>query len=87
VGNTWTDWAPESVVNRRASGRRHYNAWRQFMATARRHKVAELLLAGQTQSEIARSLGVHRSTISRDVAWLRELAKQRGHCPTCGQKH
>jgi len=32
-----------------------------------RHKIQALLEAGHNQSEIARNIGVHRSTISREL--------------------
>ena len=85
MSNDWGAWVPADVAYRRAGGRRHYNAWRQFMAIMRRRKVGKMLLAGKKQVDIARALGVHRSTISRDVTWLRELANRRGRCPICGQ--
>ena len=65
---------------RRAGGRRHYNSVRQFLANYRLTKVVELLR--QTgfdrgyQTIIANTLGVHRSTICRD---LRRLHLRRLH--------
>ena len=59
----------QDAIERRASGRRHYNSVRHFRAAARRQQVAELLAAGTTSRvQIARRLGVHASTVSRDVA-------------------
>lgn len=58
-------------MQRRASGRRAYNAWRHDMAMFRRIQVAKLL--GQygfvrgAQRRIARQLGVSEATISRDT--------------------
>ena len=58
----------QDEVERRASGRRHDNSVRQFRATLRQMQVARLLAQGvQRRREIARQLGVHPSTISRDV--------------------
>ena len=42
----------------------------------RRHQVLELSSKGYSQSEIARTLQIDRSIISRDVAILREQSKQ-----------
>lgn len=82
------DWsAPVShgEMAHRAGGRRRYNAVRQVRAMMRRVKVSELLLQGLSQAQIARRLGVHRCTISRDVASLRQLVRESRQCPTCGQ--
>ncbi len=66
-----TSW--ESVC-RRASGRRRYNAWRKLKAAMRQREVERWLaakgaglFAWGTQAEIARCLGVHRSTVGRDI--------------------
>ena len=56
---------PESI-KRRAGGRRRYNAQRQRAQAVRRHTVAAML-ADDFQADIARALGVSRSTICRDV--------------------
>lgn len=62
---------PDADARRRAGGRRHYNHWRQVKAELRRVQVAELLpvygLSRGAQTRIAQRLGVHRSTICRDV--------------------
>mgnify|MGYP003380872827 FL=1 len=47
-------------------GRRRYNAQRQRAAAIRRHTVAAML-ANDYQADIARALGVHKSTICRDA--------------------
>jgi len=86
VSNTWSDWTDPETVARRAGGRRHYNAMRRFRATFRRFEVARLLRQGLRQVDIARRLGVHRSTICRDVAALYEMARQWGDCPVCGSE-
>ena len=63
------DW----IVHRRAWGRRRYNAQRRRLAQTRRKRVECLMLGGLglfgtrgQKSAIARLLGVHRSTITRD---------------------
>jgi DNA-binding CsgD family transcriptional regulator len=78
----WRRPAAWETVCRRASGRRRYNARRKLNAAMRRHEVERLLVAEGlglftwgTQAEIARCLGVHRSTVSRDMRrFLGELS-------------
>jgi hypothetical protein len=93
------DWGqptdPESAA-RRAGGRRRYNAVRQLIAAERRALVARLALDvviaanGRStwgmQTVIAEHLGVHRSTICRDLQHSRELARLFRPCPECGQR-
>jgi hypothetical protein len=63
--------------------RRHYNSWRQFCALNRQREVARLLAQGvRRRVVIAKQLGVHPSTSSRDVQAI--LALSPGACPTCG---
>jgi DNA invertase Pin-like site-specific DNA recombinase len=84
----WAQTVSAAEAAARAGGRRRYNSLRQFHAALRRGQVAELLeaaggLVPGVQSRIARHLGVHRSTISRDVAAiLRGLPAPA--CPCCG---
>ena len=74
----------QDEVERRASGRRHYNSLRQFKAVRRRYQVVTLLASGvSSRVDIAVRLGVHPSTISRDITAL--LYAQPGACPTCGR--
>jgi DNA-binding CsgD family transcriptional regulator len=74
----------QDAVERRASGRRHYNRMRQFRALARQGQVVRLLAQGmRTRQEIGRRLGVHPSTISRDIQALQALSLR--PCPTCGR--
>jgi hypothetical protein len=66
------DW---DAVCRRAGGRRHYNAWRQFQQQHRRLEVSALLgrygiAKHGVQARIARELGVSEATVSRDVRAL-----------------
>jgi hypothetical protein len=61
---------------RRSSGRRRYNSVRQFLANYRLTQLVELLhetgFRRGYQTQIADALGVHRSTICRDLARLRQ---------------
>jgi hypothetical protein len=73
--NPWTAFNSFDAVCRRAAGRSRYHALRRFQRAQRRCQVAHLL--GKyglgrygVLSRIARDLGVHRSTITRDVAVL-----------------
>jgi hypothetical protein len=84
----WSESTSSQEAWTRAGGRARYNAIRQLRATVRRHQVAELLQAAGgispgVQARIAAKLGVHRSTISRDVrAILRGVPSPT--CPCCG---
>src|SRR4051794_33216401 len=82
----------------RAGGRRRYNHRRQIIAAERRALVSHLSLQllregiaeGQPfrgkQAIIANVLGVHPSTISRDLKRSRELSLYLQPCPTCGHR-
>jgi hypothetical protein len=75
---------PEEVA-RRAGGCRHYNCWRQAQALIRRSNESRLLreyphFKRGTVSAIAKKLGVHRSTVCRDLKALRRLARPCRHC-------
>ncbi|MHB8974421.1 MAG: hypothetical protein ACYC3X_28920 [Pirellulaceae bacterium] len=63
------------AVCRRAGGRRHDNAVRQFLALRRLREVVDLLvkigMSRGYQSRVAEALGVSRATICRDMARLR----------------
>jgi hypothetical protein len=90
--NTPTHW---DTVKKRAAGRRHYNAWRGWQRLKRRQEVIKLLeaepiLSRGTYSRIARALGVHRCTITRDIkAMIEDSREYEGapdrlfKCPTC----
>ena len=61
-------------------GRSAYNSRRKLEAVHRRMQVAKLLRAADIgrrgwQADIARELGCHHSTISRDIAALAAIAK------------
>jgi hypothetical protein len=85
VSNNWSRLVSDDEANRRAAGRRHYNSLRQFHAAHRRHRVLQLLqeygIDHGVRARIAAELGVHRSTISRDFAFLFTLWFP---CPACG---
>jgi hypothetical protein len=87
VGNSaWsqpTDW---DTVCRRARGRANYNAKKRLAARLRQREVLQLLARFGwkygVQSTIAAHLGVHKSTICRDLATIMPLTKE---CRTCHQ--
>lgn len=62
------------------------------MRAYRRKQVAEMLLHYGSlfdhglRTKIARELGVHRSTISRDIKALVEMASPWKPCPLCGHE-
>ena len=63
----WNLPTSKNEAYRRAGGRRRYNSYRKLKASFRLKQVIELYMAGiHNKSEIARQLGVHRSTITRD---------------------
>jgi hypothetical protein len=76
----WSAPASWDTVCRRNAGRAHYNSVRQTNALLRRIEVetsiVEHVLSGGSlfdrglQARLAREHNVHRSTISRDVAWI-----------------
>jgi hypothetical protein len=89
---SWARPTTHEEVVRRAAGRRHYNAVRQARAEQRRQKVLDLarnwgvsLVEPGVQGALARQLGVHRSTISRDVAAILGGVTVWRPCPACGR--
>jgi len=87
VNNNWSAFTDFESVKRRAGGRRHYNSVRKLRAQVRKLEAGILFLKGMKKADIARQLGVHRSTITRDVqAQFRELNENR-KCPLCGSKY
>lgn len=75
----WTKKTDFDTVCKRAAGRRRYNAKRRAEAKARYKIVIEAIMPPGgckrgSQAQLARALGVHRSTICRDIArWRRFL--------------
>lgn len=73
---------------RRAGGRRRYNRERQDAAAVRRYLLVQMLdersLDWGAQTQMAEALGVHRSTICRDLRWL--LEDKARPCQTCGTR-
>jgi hypothetical protein len=72
VSNNWSAATDPETVARRAGGRQAYNWQRQVARTVRRWRLVRLLKKyglwrRGTLARIARELGVHRSTVSRDV--------------------
>ena len=94
MDNNWSDPVPCQTVCRRANGRRHYNALRQFQALIRRHALLELLASGRygslgdhgVQTRLAAVLGVHRTTVCRDIQVLLQQAREHRACPLCGHQ-
>ena len=77
----WTAETDSATVAKRAGGRRRYNAVRTAQAAMRKRQ-ENLLLAQEVrfmtwgwQSELARRLGVHRSTICRDCSEFLEARR------------
>lgn len=74
----WSAKTDFDAVCKRAAGRRRYNAKRRAEARERYLQVVEAIMptGGRkrgTQAQLARVLGVHRSTICRDVAKWRQF--------------
>jgi hypothetical protein len=91
--SSWSEPVSDDVAHRRAGGRARYNRDRKVNAYLRRlreiERWGELLKNGGlglyehgAKAAMARELGVHRSTVTRDFqaifrAWELEI------CPTC----
>jgi hypothetical protein len=86
--STWSDPTSTDEAHRRAAGRRLYNGVRHAQAMVRAGEVIRLLnergMGRGVQAQIARELGVHRSTVSRDV--MRALSRDGQPCRTCGRE-
>ena len=87
VSNTWTPQSWEEAVLR-AAGRRRYNSVRRVLAELRRHELIafwkEHPYTPGWKAQAARALGVHRSTITRDMGVLLRRVNESKHCPLCG---
>ena len=89
---SWTARTDSSTVYRRASGRRRYNKMRQEQAADRRALLLHLISSGRfgrldgwgVQKRLAVALGVHPSTVSRDISRIMERMAPLGVCPKCG---
>jgi hypothetical protein len=73
-------------VCRRHAARKRWNSLRRFLADQRRQRLLTLVLEiggleRGAQASIARALGVHRSTISKDLKRILPLAQV---CEGCG---
>lgn len=84
--SAWSAHISTAEAHRRASGRRKYNALRQFNGDLRRVVVGRLLteygFVRGTNARIAKDLGVHASTVTRDLR--RILNPDDGKkCSTC----
>lgn len=83
MSTTWSDSTTNHEAFSRASGRRQYNAQRQHIAAMRQAEVFRRAMAygyvPGTKARIARELGVHRSTVTRDFrAAIRRLNDEEG---------
>lgn len=92
--SAWSTPADPDVVARRAAGRSAYNAHRQLTAHLRVIEVGRLLGAYSAgtergiftrglQARIARTLGVSRATVCRDVRRFWDEQRQQV-CQYCG---
>src|SRR5579859_1755565 len=67
------DYRSVPAAYRFVGGRRHYNRQRREAAEARRRRLLDLICAAEEkpyQRQLARALGVHEATVSRDLAIL-----------------
>jgi transcriptional antiterminator len=70
--NEWATWGPDTIVHRRAGGRRRHNAQRRMRAETRRRLLVARLpwtleLPRGLAAQLARELNVSPATISRDL--------------------
>jgi hypothetical protein len=68
----WATWGPDTIVHRRAGGRRRHNAARRMRAETRRKLLVEKLpptleLPRGLMRQLAREFGVSAATITRDL--------------------
>jgi len=82
---SWSARTDFDIVCKRAAGRRRYNAERRAEARERYIQVVNAFMPPDgrkrgSQAQLARTLGVHRSTICRDIAkWRRLLLEVMQH--------
>ncbi len=86
MGINWSARVTWNEVCARAAARRKYNSLRRFRAEERRQQVLTLALelgglGRGAQTLIAAVLGVHRSTISKDLKKILPLSQP---CERCG---
>jgi hypothetical protein len=88
------DWSARTTTDeayRRAGGRRSYNARRQIMALYRQMRLMEIVARNRldlwtrngTQQALAHTLGVSKSTISRDIKAILSEYRPGKPCPLC----
>jgi hypothetical protein len=82
----WQAPRSQDEAYRRHAARSRWNSLRRLRAEDRRQRLLELILevgglAWGAQTQLARRLGVHQSTVSRD---LKTLLARDPPCPTCG---
>lgn len=87
--NSWPERVSDRTAARRAGGRRHYNALRKRKAVDRRHKLLFYWARHphMSKADLARLLGVHRSTVTRDIQALKAAESWYSECPLCHQTH
>lgn len=87
----WSAWTSDAEAHRRAGGRRGFNRWRQTMALYRQMRLMEIVARNQmdlwkrtgAQKMLARTLGVSKSTVSRDIKAILSEYKPGKPCPLC----
>ena len=67
----------EMAENRFAEKEKRSNTNYKENVELRRNTVQSMIIRGKTQWEIAEYLGVSQPTVSRDIQWLRSVAKKR----------
>lgn len=78
-----------AAVHRFIGGRRNYNSCRQFARALRWQKLITLWAKNPRakKAELARDLGVHRSTVCRDIKAILAESQKLESCPICGHKY